>query len=100
LERAFSNRLIPLDAPGFYDYPAFPAAEREDPRFLELYARYVEARAYDEAYLAHAAAKITATANAVAAAVAADGRLGACVDASDGAQWWILQQWMRRMNTG
>jgi hypothetical protein len=82
LERAFSNRSIPFDAPGFCDHPAFLAAEKRDARFLELYARYVEARAYDEGYLTDAALKIRTVAEAVEAAIKADGRLGACVDAS------------------
>ena len=82
LERAFSNRNIPFDAPGFCDHPAFLEAERKDARFLELYARYVEARTYDEDYLTHAAAKIQAAAQAMEEAVRADGRSGACVDGS------------------
>lgn len=43
LEHAFANRNIPFDAPGFYDHPNFLAQEQKDPRFLELYAQYVEA---------------------------------------------------------
>ena len=82
LERAFSNRNIPFDAPGFYDHPTFLMQERLDSRFLELYARYVEARPYDDGYLADAATKIDIAANALTLAVKADGRLGACVDAS------------------
>lgn len=82
LEQDFSNRGIPFDAPGFYDHPAFLEAERKDPRFLEMYARYVEARTYSDSYIAIAAPKIKAAATALEAAIAADGRLGACVDAS------------------
>ena len=82
LEREFSKQNIPFDTPGFYDHPTFLTHEQQDPQFLELYARYVEARPYDAGYLADAAAKIGIAANALALAVEADGRLGACVDAS------------------
>ncbi|MEM4988468.1 hypothetical protein V8G57_13810 [Collimonas sp. H4R21] len=82
LEQKFSSLGIPFDTPGFYDHPAFLEAEHKDPRFLEMYARYVEARMYSGSYIANAAPKITAAATALEAAVAADGRLGACVDAS------------------
>ena len=82
LERAFTNRNIPFDTPGFYDRPNFLTHEQKDPRFLELYARYIETRQYGDDYLANAAAKIDIAANALVSAVKADGRLGACVDAS------------------
>ncbi len=82
LERAFSNRNIPFGEPGFYDHPTFLTQEQQDPRFLELYARYIEARPYEDGYLADVAAKIGIAANAMVAAIKADGRLGACVDAS------------------
>lgn len=82
LERAFANRNIPVATPGFFDHANFLKAERGDPRFLELYARYVEARDYDDAYLATAATRIEIAAGAIEAAITADGRLGACVDAS------------------
>ena len=82
LERAFYTRAIPVDVPGFYDHPNFLTQEQKDPRFLELYARYVEARSYDEEYLSAAIKKIDVAASALNSAIAADGRLGACVDAS------------------
>jgi hypothetical protein len=82
LERAFSNRGIPVAAPGFYDHPAFLAEERKHPQFLEQYARYVEVRAYDASYLATARQRVASVARALEAAVTSDGRLGACVDAS------------------
>jgi hypothetical protein len=47
---------------------------------LEAYAEYVEARLYVPEYLEDARRKITVAAEAVRAAVAKDGRLGACVD--------------------
>jgi len=82
LEREFSRLRIPYDSPGFCDHPAFLAAERDDARFLELYAKYIEVRRYEESYLSDAAIKIRLAANALEVAIGDDGRLGACVDAS------------------
>lgn len=82
LERAFSNRGIPFDHPGFFDHPKFIEQEQASPRFLELYARYVEARHYTPEYLTSAERKIEVAARALERAVGKDGRLGACVDAS------------------
>jgi hypothetical protein len=82
LERAFRNRSIDYSKPGFCDQEAFLRVERQDHRFLETYAQFVEARAYDEPYLSDARQKIDAVAEVMRAAVAQDGRLGACVDAS------------------
>ncbi|MFM0416990.1 hypothetical protein [Paraburkholderia aromaticivorans] len=82
LERRFARDGVSFTDAGFCDSPEFLKQERRDARYLELYARYVEARTYDEAYLADAARKIAVVADTVRAAVQVDGRLGACVDAS------------------
>ncbi|MBF0191708.1 MAG: hypothetical protein HQL99_11310 [Magnetococcales bacterium] len=82
MEIAFEKKGIPFDTPGFYDHPNFIKQEQRDPRFLELYAEYVESRAYDFDYLTAAEQKITIAASALESAVRADGRLGACVDVS------------------
>ena len=82
LERGFRNHSIDCVKPGFCDSESFLSAERLDPRFLETYAQFVEARAYDNAYLTEARRKIDLVAEVVRSAVAKDGRLGACVDAS------------------
>lgn len=82
LEQAFERDGITFTTAGFCDSPEFLAREQDDAHYLELYARYVESRAYDETYLADAKRKIEVVAEAVRAAVDADGRLGACVDAS------------------
>lgn len=89
--KIFSDRGISFTAPGFYDDPDFLGQERQDSRFLEIYARYVEARCYDDAYLADAATKIDIAARALEASIQADGRLGACVDASGmlGRPWYL-----------
>lgn len=82
LERAFRNRNIDFQLPGFCDHPNFLKTEQQNPRFLEAYAQYIEARPYAEDYLGDARRKIEIVAEAVRAAVAEDGRVGACVDAS------------------
>jgi hypothetical protein len=82
LERAFRNRSIDFGKPGFCDEGPFLKAERQDARFLETYARYVEVRHYDDSYLATARPKIELVAEAVRSAVASDGGIGACVHAS------------------
>jgi hypothetical protein len=82
LERAFRNRFIDFSHPGFCDNEPFLRAERLDARFLETYARYVEAMTYDDAYLSSARTRIEIVAEAVRSAVASDGRPGACVHAS------------------
>src|SRR6266404_3625018 len=82
LERAFRNRLIDFSRPAFCDEESFLRAESEDPRFLETYARYIEARSYDDTYLTGAQRTVGIVAEVVRSAVARDGREGACVDAS------------------
>lgn len=81
--RALFERLsIDCDAPGFCDSPAFLKAERSNPRIMESYAEFVEARAYHGEYLVRTAKKIALVTETVRRAVEEDGRLGACVDAS------------------
>ncbi|MDD2179218.1 hypothetical protein OIN59_17410 [Acidovorax sp. D2M1] len=82
LRQVFARLDIPDEGPGFCDHPAFLSAEASHPELMELYAQYVEAREYSADYLTDAARKIGIAAAAVEAAVAKDGRLGACVDAS------------------
>ena len=82
LERVFANRGIPTDAPGFYNHPAFMAAEQADPRFLEVYAAWVRARPRSAEYDAHVRRVVPIIARAVEAEVASDGQLGVCVDVS------------------
>lgn len=82
LERAFQNRSIDSGTPGFCDSAAFLREEQHNPRFLEAYARYIEVRTYSDVYLAEARSKIAVVAEAVCAAVEADGSLGRCVHAS------------------
>jgi hypothetical protein len=82
LERVFERDRIDFGSAGFCDSTEFLMQEQRDPRYLELYARYVESRNYDAGYLAEARRKIAVVTEAVRASVEIDGRLGACVDAS------------------
>lgn len=82
LEGAFKKRGIDFGTPGFCDQPEFIRAESENHRFLEAYAQYIEAKEYSLEYLNEARQKITVAAEAVRSSIAADGRLGACVDAT------------------
>lgn len=82
LQSNFAKLGIDCEEPGFCDSEAFLRAEWSNPKIMENYAKYIEARAYSEAYLEDAAKKITHVAETVRRAIAADGRKGACVDAS------------------
>jgi hypothetical protein len=82
LEKLFQKDGIDIGKPGFYDEPNFLKKEQRDPRYLENYARYVEARSYDADYLTVAKRKIDLAVQVLFAAVKKDGRLGACVDVS------------------
>lgn len=95
LERTFSTRSIDFSAPGFCDAPNFLREEQANPRFLESYAQYVEARSYSAPYLADARHKIVTVAEAVRAAVylssielsTASPGVGAWIGAERGASW-------------
>lgn len=82
LQRSFRNRGIDSSQPAFYDFPAFRKSEDLDPRILNDYAEYVEVREYAPDYLLSARKNIEAVVHAVGTAIRADGRMGACVDAS------------------
>jgi hypothetical protein len=82
LEKEFSARGIPFDRPGFYDHPAFLAAERDDPTFVKYYARYVHDRARTPDYDQNVRQVVPIVADVYHQALLQDGRLGACVDMS------------------
>jgi hypothetical protein len=82
LESDFHRRGIDTIAPGFYDHPAFLAAEREDNAFLNRYARFVDVRPYEADYLRRASAEIPVLAETLHHILVQDGRKGACVDMS------------------
>ena len=76
LARIFSNRGIPTDQINFYNHPAFLAAERQDPSFLEFYAAWVRARRRDDAYDVHVRRVVPRMADIIADEIARDGQLG------------------------
>ena len=76
----FANRGIIADAPGFFDDPAFMAAEAEDPKYLANYARFIEHRELSRTDRRRSAACALVVAKEVGAAVAEDGRPGLCVN--------------------
>lgn len=82
LETKFRELGVDSSSPGFCDSPAFLRAERRNARVMDLYAEFIETRAYDANYLAEARKKIEIVAEAVRDAIEKDGRLGACVHAS------------------
>jgi hypothetical protein len=82
LETDFTRRGIDFSSPGFFDHPRFVEAERKDPEFLEKYADYVHLRQYSESYCAHARGVIRRAADHLHRELKADGRKGACIDAS------------------
>lgn len=82
LEKLFQKDGINFGKPGFFDEPNFLKKEQRDPKYLENYACYVEARSYDADYLIEAKRKIEIAVQVLFEAVKKDGRLGACVDVS------------------
>jgi hypothetical protein len=68
--------------PGFYDDPAFVAAEVVCPTLLEEYAEYVNARSYSPEYLARARSIVLESCEFLFRRLSKDGRMGACVDVS------------------
>ncbi len=80
LEQLFSHHKIDSAKPGFYDDPAFMAAEKDDPLFLENYARFVDTRTFSPEYLTLAKVEIPLIASICQQELVADGRLGACID--------------------
>ncbi|MHA6913916.1 hypothetical protein ACQUJO_12340 [Ralstonia pseudosolanacearum] len=82
VRQTFTNCGITPAIPGFYDSEPFLRAERNDSNFLENYAHYVRYREYEQQYLASASERIVLAAEEVSSQLAADGRLGLCVNAS------------------
>lgn len=81
LEAVFGKLEINVRQPGFYDEPAFIAAEAQDPRFLEKYAEYVATRSYSEEYLEQARHVVLGLGRFLFEKLREDGRKGACIDA-------------------
>jgi hypothetical protein len=82
LESDFRRRGIDTSTPGFYDHPAFVAAEQRDNTFLNRYARYVDVRQHPEDYIHRASVEIPVIAETLHGILVQDARQGACVDMS------------------
>lgn len=82
LETDFTQRGIDFTNPGFFDHPRFVEAERKNPAFLEKYADYIHLRQYSESYYDRARNVIRRAADHLHKELKADGRKGACIDAS------------------
>jgi hypothetical protein len=86
--------LLRLDksSPGFYDDPAFLAAEQRDASLLDAYAGYIDELSFDADYLSYARARVVASAKFLHQRLIADGRKGACVDMSQMLSRFLEQQ--------
>lgn len=82
IEADFYSKGIPVDQPGFYDHPNFIEVERQNPEYLNNYARYVQLRFYSSEYLEKAEREIPIIAHELHMELLRDGRQGACVDMS------------------
>jgi len=82
IESDFISRGIPIAHPGFYDHPSFMMVERENPAYLNNYARYVDERNRSMDYEAHVRKVAPIVAKHFYEKLLANGRLGACVDIS------------------
>jgi hypothetical protein len=88
----FDSLQLDKSKPGFYDHPAFLAAEKKDASLLEAYADYIDELAFDADYLSFARARIVASAQFLHQRLLADGRKGACVDMSQVLSRFLEQQ--------
>lgn len=82
LQQSFDVLGIDTTRPGFYDDPRFVEQERQNPRFLQRYAEFVNAIPFDEQYLAKARSTVRALADYLFEELKRDGRKGACIDVS------------------
>jgi hypothetical protein len=71
---------IDTTRPGFYDDPAFVAAEARDPSLLNAYSAFIEGLALDPGYSAYARKRVRETSKFLLERLTNDGRRGACVD--------------------
>jgi hypothetical protein len=80
INAALKSAGIDVSFFGFYDQPAFIAIEREDPRALELYARWVLGRPCDAVYETHARNVVPRLTRLIERRLAAENGVGACVN--------------------
>lgn len=82
LQKIFSEHKININNPGFYNDPAFIAAEKADPKFLQNYGFYVLNKKYEDDYLLYVERVLPQIAQVLFTELKNDGRDGACVDMS------------------
>jgi hypothetical protein len=82
LPELFRALDIDFSKPGFYDTPAFGAAERRDPSFLAKYADFVDGRAMSPEEISHARVIVPKAAQFLFERLAQAQHLDACANAS------------------
>lgn len=82
LERKFGELRIDITAPGFCDSAPFIAAEAQHPSLMLDYGRYVRSRELSADYAGRVRRRVPELVGFFRDELAADGRLGACIDAS------------------
>jgi hypothetical protein len=92
LAALFARHGIDTTAPGFFDLPAFLAAEKRSPSFLNNYGEFVARRPYTDTETARAREIVPIVTELVCTEVEDTGRLGMCVNASQ-----LLQRSLDRL---
>lgn len=88
----FQRHGIDISSPGFYNHPNFIRIEKQSPRYLNNYARFVQCKAYSQDYLQHAERVLNTVARIISNEIIADGRLGACIDASGTLEQMLVRE--------
>lgn len=83
---------IDAGQPGFYDDPAFLAAEQRDPSFLEIYAAFIQQKTFDTNYLSRAEGIVKRGVKYLGSRLAKENQVGRCIDASA-----VLMQFFERL---
>ncbi|AXJ91131.1 hypothetical protein DKP84_18910 [Acinetobacter pittii] len=82
IEALLLKKKIPFNTPGFYDHENFINEEKKDPKFLEIYAAYINKRNYSDQYLVQAEHTIKEICKLFYNSIRNNKKLGACVDVS------------------
>jgi hypothetical protein len=81
LQRQFHDLGVDTTSPGFYDDPAFLAAERHNPQILTDYGEFVRLRPQSAAEIERARAVVPIVTEEVCAEIEREGALGMCNNA-------------------
>lgn len=82
IKEDFIRKGIDINTPGFYNQNNFLLVEKNQPLYLNNYARYVQSKAYTEDYIECARKEIRLIASILHNELVKDGRKGACIDMS------------------